>query len=42
MKTALFLVTYYVGIVLVSALTLTILEKSFVMYNKYKSKKAES
>jgi hypothetical protein len=42
MKSALIIATYYVGMILVSALTLSILEKSFVMYDKYKSKKAES
>lgn len=42
MKSAIILVSYCVGMTLVSVLTLHVLEKVFVLYDKYKSKKDES
>jgi NADH:ubiquinone oxidoreductase subunit H len=42
MRSAIILVSYCVGMTLVSVLTLHILEKAFDVYDKYKSKKAES
>jgi len=42
MKSVIILASYCIGMTLVSVLTLHILGKTFDLYDKYKSKKAES